>query len=427
MKNLRSVPTAAVVIALLAPTLALANDPALFNPVPSMIALDRSDPALLAIIERPASIVTRRVNAFATVVDTRTESMRIALAPGIEVKAIRSDARDEADGTTVWWGRFDTDDLQRAGLPSLGMTREEQDVMNYTLLVRNGDMITGEVRVGGQIYEIRPLHSGDHALTKVDTTRLPSLHTDHQPGIATPPSTTRSVVTRTLDDQDPPSDSTLDKSRTKILILYTDRAERAVRDLLGFARHLIEVTNRSFVNSKIDNSIEMAAPGVFHSDLDESLPHHFHLSWIADNETTNKWRNSYSADVVAVITDDKYNSHCGLGEQEARADQAYMTASWQCTGLFTFTHELGHIYGAGHHPERDRNPRRPYGHGYNDPAGNFSTIMGNPCDIGRLCGPSLIWSSPDLRWEEKWPAGTAHTHHNQRVIKERKAAVAAFR
>ncbi len=431
MKNIRSALTAAIALSLPFPVVALATEPALFHPLPSMMTFDRDDPALLAILNDPSSGVTRQVRTDAALVDKRSASMRIALAPGIEVIATRSDAYDAPDGTTVWHGSFDVDDLRRAGMPSIGTTEAEHDLMNYALLVRNGNMITGDIHVGGDIYSIRPLHSGSHAITQIDASRLPPPHTDDQ----------LELMNSTADasaEHVPPnntgtsSDRALDKTKTKVMILYAKRARRVVADMTGLGRLFIETTNKAFANSKIDTAIELAGPSVFGIEYDESGDQATDLNRVTYKDgvidIVHAMRDTHQADLVALIVDDpnKPLRSCGVGWINVNASQAFSVTQYNCTGNYTFTHELGHNYGAAHDVANAGRAPYSYGYGYHQPQGNWGTVMAYPCRFGRGCPPLLAWSSPNL-FQNGQPMGTVHTHHNQRVVDQRKAIVAGFR
>ena len=71
--------------------------------------------------------------------------------------------------------------------------------------------------------------------------------------------------------------------------------------------------------------------------------------------------------------------------------------------------------------------RQPYayGHGYQYPAGGWRTIMAYACSTG-TCNRINYWSNP-AKLRSGVPMGTTTRSHNQRVLNNTKATIAAFR
>ena len=95
------------------------------------------------------------------------------------------------------------------------------------------------------------------------------------------------------------------------------------------------------------------------------------------------------------------------------------------TGYYSFGHEIGHLQSARHDPANDpTNSPYAYGHGYQYPSGGWRTIMAYACSSG--CTRLNYWSNPNRTYNGV-PMGTTTRSHNQRVLENTKATVAAFR
>ncbi len=424
MSHIRSFFQTTITGVLLSPALVFAANPSLFGLLPAMMTAPQADPTYQAIMDDPASVNTRQVNAHAALVDKITPTMQLQLAADVEVAAIRTAAYDAPDGTTVWHGRFEAAELHRAGLATPGPGEVHHDVMNYVLLVRHGDMITGDIHIAGNAYTIRPLRSGGHAVTKIDVSRLPPPHTEEDLALMRSPPTTEA----SFGDPDMGARA-VDKDRTKVLVLYANGAQRAIADVVAHGRLLVETTNKAFANSKIDVSLEMAGPSAVKLNYNESdnlstnLNRLTYRDGVIDN--VHALRDTHQADLVALIVNSRAQS-CGIAWGNRDASFAFSVTESNCTSNFTFTHELGHNYGAAHDVANAGQAPYPYGYGYHHPRGDWGTIMTYPCRFGRRCPPVLFWSSPNLTYQGA-VMGTAQKHHNQRVVDQRKDVIAGFR
>lgn len=127
-------------------------------------------------------------------------------------------------------------------------------------------------------------------------------------------------------------------------------------------------------------------------------------------------RDQYGADLVTLITKDKEDVYCGRGwllngmdNLSWRQQYGYSVVSvsagsydYDCTLGATFAHEAGHNMGGSHdHANTNFGSLTPYAYGYQDPQGQFSTIMayetGGSCG-GGSCVRIPYFSTPRVKY-----------------------------
>jgi len=403
----------ALAAALAVPSLAMAAAPSLLSAQPTMMLATSADISLAGIAENPANTILRQVIANTAVLQADTQTISVALEPGVELTFERSAAESFADGSLVWWGQLDTD-------PSWSDAPAGTD--NYALLVRNGSMLTGDIRHGGKVYEIRPLHSGGHVVYTQDPSKLP-MHDDEDlrlmesgPSFDDTPSTPRAAEGATAD----------------VLVLFARRAAAQYPDQMGLARLLIAQMNMAFTNSNIDGGVRLAADRPFAISYTESGNQGTDLNRLTNPrdgqiDHIHQMRDVHKADLVALLIHEPIGGRysCGVAWLNVNQSQAFSVTQASCTSNYVFTHETGHNYGAAHERQQGLGPYS-YGHGYHHPRGDWGTVMSYPCNFGRRCPPLLRWSSPLLTYQGA-VTGTPHTEDNRRVINQRKEVMAGFR
>lgn len=396
-----------------APCLAMAAAPSLLSPRPAMMLATSADIGFAGISQNPANTILRQVNANAAVLGAKTQAVLLSLEPGVELTFELAKAQSFADGSLVWQGRPDAD-ASWSGAPA--------GADDYALLVRNGDMLTGDIRHGGKVYEIRPLHSGGHVLYTQDPSMLPMHDEDDLRLMESAPSTDRGAR----------APQVADGATADVLILFAQRAAAQYRDQLGLARLLIAQMNMGFSNSDIEGGVRLANDTPFTISYTESGNQSIDLNrltnprdgWI---DFVHQMRDNYKADLVTLLIHDPVGASrsCGVAWVNAREHEAFSVTQAVCTSNYTFTHEIGHNYGASHERAQGQG-YYPYGHGYRHPWGSWGTVMAYPCNFGRRCPPLLRWSSPLLTYEGA-VTGTARTEDNRRVVNQRKEVMAGYR
>jgi hypothetical protein len=403
---------------LLASGLAAAQGPqSLFAPVPAVYRTAAGDSAFDALAADPASAKINVVmaNAAALQADTPSLSLDLDLGGPVTLTAQRGSAYYTEDGSLVWQGSIAETAISRV------MTKEEiaEDALNSVILVRNGDKITGNVRVGGQLFKVRPLHDARHVIVEADENAMPL---DHPPADyrklfedAMPmPMTTKATAANTV---------------IRVLVNYTASAASASGDINGLINLAVAESNQGYTNSGVQITLQLAAKsqvtytqsGSFNTDLTR-----YRGTSDGYMDTIHSQRNTNTADVAVLLINN--SSSCGLASAiGATASTAFAVAHWDCaTGYYSFAHEIGHLQSARHDPANDpTNTPYAYGHGFQSTAGGWRTIMAYACS-STSCTRINYWSNPNKTYGGR-AMGTASRNDNARVLNNTRATVAAFR
>ncbi|UXI67054.1 zinc-dependent metalloprotease [Tahibacter amnicola] len=398
---------------------ATAADYPLFSPAPLAYRAASSDPAYASLARHAASQAMDVVTARAEAVDASAQSLPINLnlAGKVGLTALQTKAYKTDDGALVWQGII-PDPTQRRPFNAREIP---DDPLNSVMLVRNGDKLTGNIRVQGQLYKVRPLFDGRHVIVEVDESRSPPDHPaeDYKQLLAeaAPPP-----------ESDTTSRATQDITTIRVMVNYTTGVSNRVADVPGLINLAIAEANQGYINSDVQIRLQLAArsrvsyreSGSFGTDLNRYRD--------TDDDymdSIHGLRNEYDADVgVLLINNDE---SCGKAAAiGATARTAFAVAHWDCaTGYYSFAHEIGHLQSARHDPGTDSsNTPYSYGHGYRDPAGNWRTIMAYDCDDH--CRRLNFWSNPNRTYNGK-PMGTATRSDNHRVLNNTRNTVAGFR
>ena len=318
-------------------------------------------------------------------------------------------------GSVAWYGNIGK---------SFVKTRSGLDPLNSAILIRDGDTVTGTLRSGSKLYRIRPLASGDHAIIEVNESRMPVEHPDSYdtlPNIQMGNPLSGGMV----------SAAAINPGTTRTIRVLALATNQAVNGYGGNMRSLIELaiaeSNQGYVNSNVGIRLELASystttyteSGSFSTDLAR-----FRGTSDGYMDSIHATRNSTAADVGMIVLNN--SSSCGLASGiGSTASTAFASVYWDCaTGYYSFAHEIGHLQSARHDPAADPSTSPySYGHGYRY-GNSWRTIMAYNCSAN--CPRLNYWSNPDVLYGGV-PMGTASTSHNQRVLVNTKATVAAFR
>lgn len=380
-----------------------------------------NDSVLNAIKANPAVREYTTVRAKAAAVNGTNQRLRLNLAPNLDVNAYLLDSHQTPDGMTVWSGIVETSDKLKAYRPNFfGEQEVLDDPKNSVTLVRNGDKITGNVRIGDELIEIRPLANGGHALIAKDMARMPAEHPPSFQHAAIIPMRTGGTQTKAA-------------NTIRVMVNYTPSAAAAVGDINGLINLAITETNQSYANSGVDISMVLAnasqtsytETGNFDTDLAR-----YRGTSDGFMDGIHATRDSSQADVgVLVVTN---NAYCGLASGiGSTASTAFAEVYWDCaTGYYSFGHEVGHLQSARHDPKNDPT-KTPYayGHGYQyvgkgRNATKWRTVMAYDCSGG--CPRLKYWSNPNVSYNGV-AMGTASASDNARVLNNTAGTIAGFR
>ena len=329
------------------------------------------------------------------------QSLMVDLADGeSSVIVRRPTAEDGADGSTSWIG-----DVFRKGEGS-GQTPAGSAQLTY----RDGKLI-GSISLGQTVYRVEPVADGVHAVTPVQRSRLPP---DHPAG-SSRPFVNRPKLTLPAS----PASSTQDAvvPSVSVAIGFTTAAAARAGDIALLETHLINQFNEASRASSID--VRLKAKGLKTFDFTETT-----VSSDLEGFKTGavllearKWRRAMGANIAVLITTS--DDACGdAGVIYAEPHTAYAVVSETCAiSNFSFTHEVGHLFGARHDFETDPSDNPfPWGHGF--ATKNWRTVMSYPSACGTdTCPRSLRWSTPHVKLGGV-KTGTLERHHDARVIQD---------
>nr|MBP6750515.1 hypothetical protein [Xanthomonadaceae bacterium] len=134
-----------------------------------------ADASYSALAGDRATVGLQLVQADASQIADTTDSLQLSLGGGDLVAHKLSFVRNP-DGTQVWQGQLGKDPGMLGRLTNRIGGEIENDPNNSAIIVRNGDKLTGTLRVDGDLYALRPLRSGGHAIARIDESRMPADH-----------------------------------------------------------------------------------------------------------------------------------------------------------------------------------------------------------------------------------------------------------
>jgi len=396
--------------------------PSLFSAPKAMQTGLVADPSYRALVADRATVSVQLVQADASLIGAK----RDALSLGDAGVAYQRYSHRNDDGTEVWYG---TIGRSFAGLDGfLAKTGEiADDPNNSVMIVRNGDKLTGTIRKNGELYALRPLRSGGHALVRVDEARMPPDHPAGDYAKLYRQSLFNGRLLRRQGVEVAPSAAKAN-AVIRVLVAYTPSAASNVGDIVGMINLAVAETNQGYSNSGVNITMQLAATvsttytesGSFSTDLSR-----FRGTTDGYMDSIHTTRNSSAADVGVLIINN--SSACGLASGiGSTASTAFAAVHYSCaTGYYSFGHEIGHLQSARHDPATDPTTTPyAYGHGYRSPTSAWRTIMAYNCTSG--CPRINYWSNPAKTYGGQ-AMGTTSVSHNQRVLNNTAATVAAFR
>src|SRR5882724_446557 len=300
---------------------------------------------------------------------------------------------------------FDREGHERRGARSIVWRgRGQLDRGNVTLTLHEG-LLYGRVESGSDVYAIRP---GPNNRTLVEKINSDSFAPEWGHDAAThghekvPPPTGGDTLQQ--GSFTAPNAAAADGTVQIVLMsVYTPQARAAAGGTTQIQAQIqaaVDQANTAFVNSNM-------VPRFFLSHTEE-VPYNdsgnieTDLNWVTSNATVASSRNTYSADMVSLITNNG-GGYCGIGWVQRNPGSGFAGYAFQVTALgclanSTLAHEHGHNMGMEHDPASagisPSGASYPwsFGHYVN---GAFRTIMSyNVCSI--TCPRVLHFSNPDV-------------------------------
>ena len=377
------------------------------------------DVSYRALADNRATESLQIVRADAGLVSAKTDVLPLGL--GDFGNAYRQYSKRNADGTEVWYGNLGKQFGMIDTLRYKATGEIADDPNNSVMIVRNGDKLTGTIRSKGQLYSLRPLRSGGHAIVRVNEAKMPA---DHPAAYGFLPRIEMGNAAK------PQGRASIAASTIRLLVAYTPSAATASGDITGLINLAVAETNQGYANSGVDISVQLASSvrvtytesGSFSTDLSR-----FRGTSDGYMDSIHATRNSTASDVGVLIINN--SSSCGLASGiGSSASTAFAAVHYSCaTGYYSFGHEIGHLQSARHDIATDGSlTPYAYGHGYRSPTNAWRTIMAYNCTNAAGCPRINYWSNPAKTYGGQAMGNTTRAH-NQRVLNTTAATIAAFR
>ncbi len=282
----------------------------------------------------------------------------------------------------------------------------EAEGNSVTLSVHNGFM-SGVIHAAGKVFEIEPINGEFHRITELDMALFEEIENanekDHDDAGMEPLAFDQSAMDE-------------DTTEIDVMILYDQGTLTRNADIASFLDALVESSNDAYRRSGIPQKIRLVHHQLVTPDGTEASDC---LRWLSRDTVVAGLRNSYGADLVALIIE------TGSGLGIANMNGAFsVTRRSAALGNRTFTHELGHNMGARHDRAQMTEPSG-YKYGYINYDKRWRTVMSYSTDC-RSCPRINNFSSP-LVLHNGDPTGEANTMDNARGLRERAVAVSNFR
>ena len=321
--------------------------------------------------------------------------------------------------------------------------------------------VSGTIQLEGVILQILPLQGDSYQIFHIDPARFPDddqvtpnpLFNDKlkkknragSTGANADPERWGAKSRLVQSGEDSSSICTID-----LLVLYTTAALEAARangqDILDEIDAAVASANWSFVRSGVKAWLQLAVDPFELPNFEENNSLRINLDELHDPNTSpgkdvEEFRNGNQADLVSLWVA-KGTDACGWSNENVPDDLidaiALSVVKLSCAvSKFSFTHEIGHLMGAGH--DRFANGARStdtrFNHGHVSLAAKKYTLMG----LGTLCRDKGVncrrlnrWSSPTQTYLNRTDimrgaAEGSDAADNVRVLNETACKVAKFR
>jgi hypothetical protein len=304
------------------------------------------------------------------------------------------------------------------------------DPYSSVVLVSDGQMLAGEINSTEGSYLIRPIGSGQHQIIEVSPAQMTEpTGTDAIPTPKTngPSAPTASGVNALLVRE---AQTTID-----LMVVYTPKAASqlgggdATRTVI---ESLVAFANQAYADSGVNHRIRLVHTEQINY-TEQGIYNDLYAMASKDDrvmDEVHNMRDLYQADLVTLIGS---NGSCGIGfllseMQPYTADFGFNVVDTQCSAGRTLAHEIGHNLGAQHDQSNTESGGiTGYAYGYQDPNGEFATIMAYSTNgnCPQSCPRIPYFANPQINFNGK-PLGS-ETSNIARVFNETSAFVAGYR
>lgn len=207
-----------------------------------------------------------------------------------------------------------------------------------------------------------------------------------------------------------------------VLVTYTPQVRAAVGDVERFVADAFAATNAAYDSSRIDVRLTLAHLAEVAYTSEERLRNLERLLRPDDGtlDDIHTLRDQHAADVVALVVDDR--SATINAAVMAEPHTAFVIVHWDGLGAggYALAHEVGHLQGARHTPDRDPNPEPfPYGHAFRNDTIKTILSTGTQRVVPRFSGPDQTFAGVVL--------GDAAQRDVARVLRETAVYISNFR
>jgi Metallo-peptidase family M12 len=210
----------------------------------------------------------------------------------------------------------------------------------------------------------------------------------------------------------------------KVLVLYTPTASRLLggnSQIPNFVAALESQTNQGNQQSGVNLQVEIA--GAYQVGFTEYGNSGEDLTALAKFANRQNLLQRFQVQAVSLWVGEMRDA-CGIGYLNTTAESfpqlPYNVVQVNCAlNNYAFAHELGHNLGSAHDFAHAGNSPSifPFSYGYQDPYGDFGTIMAYRCrGNGNGCPRINYWSSPNLFSYENKPLGIDEQADNVRSL-----------
>ncbi|MCH7498159.1 MAG: hypothetical protein IH971_09950 [Candidatus Marinimicrobia bacterium] len=391
--------------------IAQGNDPAdpFFTDMSEFELTDDQHQRLSALRSREFTDATRVVRVRGIDKLFRGESIHLNLFDNVPFQALHT--------RTESWG---TDELSWIGRPS-----GRADWGEYVILTVTEEGISGIIWAYGNMFGILPLGSGGHAIYRVDQS---GFYSEHPPGYED------GALNQGSPSEGSPDGDSRDAAQLpktiyvqsnhtyNILVVYTPAARIAA----GGSAAINTLISNAVVQANLvyANSNSLPRIGSLYTEevnyAETTMPADLLALQSGQIDNVFDLRTLKASDIVVMMM---ATGSCGLASDiEAGRTTAFAVVKQSCaTVKYSFTHEIGHLFGSRHSDDPVPDPEYPYGYSFWNSSPALETVLDSKFE-GRFRIPYL--SNPGVQTQGVY-IGTA-LKDNARVHDVRASAVAAF-
>ena len=211
-------------------------------------------------------------------------------------------------------------------------------------VVSTKGQINAHISIDDQEYEIHPLGDGVHAIVKLAPQDFDNIVTCPDVPIA---------ENRAPVEEDPTNGREVGCNVTdvRVLVLSTARARATGLNILGTANTAIADFNQIQRNSAVNGRLRLTLAGIANLNFTETFRNiERDVALLAGNGDAIRLRDQFDADLVVLLADQDYAGIRGIVDAIGPSfnDAFAIVRVRDAVSEYTFSHEIGHLYGAQH-------------------------------------------------------------------------------